>query len=56
MILGIAHEIPMGVETPAVAVAQLGENDPADLADTGRHLEEVDEFLVGVLIRVVSGA
>ena len=47
VLLGVADERPVRGETPAVAVAELVEDDAAHLADAGRHLEEFDEILRG---------
>ena len=45
LLLGVADEVPVRVETPAVAVAELVQNDPAQLADTGGHFQEFNEIL-----------
>ena len=47
MLLGLADEGPVNVETPAIAIAELVEDNAADFADAGGHLEEIDEILVG---------
>ena len=38
VLLGIADEIPVCVETPAMEVAELVEDKPAHLTHAGRHL------------------
>src|SRR5262249_48632670 len=45
LLLGIADEVPVRAKAPAVAVAELVEDDAADFADAGGHLEEIHSLL-----------
>ena len=46
-VLGVADEVPVRGEMPAVAVAGVVENHTADLADAGGEFEHFDECLGG---------